>query len=229
MKTRNKLLLILFIVNFSLTGFAQKFPATWMELEVSKQVIKNLKIELNPELRLLDSLKMDSYILEGGLSYKLHKYLTLASYYRYEDVYKYKKKSGAYKGQENFSLLAFDAKSGFDIDRFGIQFRLRYTQGIYANNNASEFRFRTKIDYDIKNCKLIPYVSVEVFHDYLVLSTDRELISGQFQGVDKIRYTFGTSYTINKNNEASIYYRLQDNRIKNTMSNILGLGYSFDF
>jgi hypothetical protein len=226
---RNKCLLFLLIVNFSLSGFAQKFPATWMELEVSKQIIKNLKIELNPELRLLDSLKMDSYILEGGLSYKLHKYLTLASYYRYEDVYKYKKKSGAYKGQENFSLLAFDAKSGFDIDRLGIQFRLRYTQGLYANNNASEFRFRTKLDYDIKSCKLVPYVSVEVFHDYLALATDRELISGQFKGVDKIRYTFGTSYTINKNNEASIYYRFQDNRIKNEMSNILGIGYSFDF
>jgi hypothetical protein len=226
---KNRYLLLLLVLNIALSGYAQKFPATWIELGVSKQIVKNLKVELSPELRLLDSLKMDSYIIEGGLSYKLHKYLTLASYYRYDNVYKYKKKSGAYKNEEHLNMLAFDAKSGFDFDRFGIQFRLRYTQGLYANNNASEFRFRTKVDYDIKNCKLVPYFSLEIFHDYLVLATERDLISGQFKGIDKIRYLFGTSYTINKNNEVAIYYRFQDNRIKNTMNNVIGIGYNFDF
>ena len=226
---KNKILLLLLVFCLTFSGFAQKFPATWIELGVSKKIVENLKIELNPELRLLDSLKMDSYILEGGLSYKLHKYLTVASYFRYEDEYKYKKKSGKYKGQESSNRLAFDAKSGFELQRFNFQFRLRFTQGLYANNDASEFRFRTKIDYDIKGSKFVPFVSVEIFNDQTILSVDRETISGGLKNIDKIRYTAGVSYAINKNNEANLYYRLQDSRINDKITNILGLGYSLDF
>ncbi len=229
MAMKTKLLLLFVLFPFTFSAYAQKFPATWIELGVSKKIGKNLKIEFNPELRLLDSLKMDCYILEGGLSYKLHKYLTLASYYRYEEVYKYKKKSGDLKGTESLSLLAFEAKTGIDVKRFNFQFRLRFTQGLFNNNNASEIRYRFKIDYDLKKYKLIPYASVEFFHDYLVFPVERENISGQFKGIDKIRYTAGVSYAINKNNEATIFYRIQDNRIKDQTANILGLGYSFDF
>ena len=235
MLTRNimimkvKILFLFLFLSSTFAGFAQKFPATWIELGVSKEIVKNLKAEFNPELRLLDSLKMDSYILEGGFSYKLHKYLTVASYYRYEDVYKYKKKSGDYKKQESYNRIAIDLKSGVDIDRIGIQFRLRYTQGLFINNNDNEFRFRTKVDYDIKGSKFIPFASVEIFNDQSIMAVDRDLISGGLKTIDKIRYTAGVSYTINKNNEASIYYRIQDNRVKNETSNILGIGYRYDF
>lgn len=126
----NKILLLFLPLLLVFSGYTQNNPSTWFELGFSKEVVKNLKIEFNPELRLLGGFKMDSYILEGGLSYKLHKYLTLSSYYRYEDEYDYKKKTGAYKGQLSLNRLAFDAKSGIELYRFNFQLRLRFTKGI---------------------------------------------------------------------------------------------------
>jgi hypothetical protein len=226
---KTKLKLIFLGVLLSCYGFSQSGQSIWTELEFSKKVVKNLKIEFNPELRLLDGFKMDSYIIEGGLSYKVKKYLTLASYYRYENAWDYKKKTGEYKGQLASNRLAFDAKSGFDINRLGFQFRIRYTQGLNTTSDESEFRYRTKIDYDIKGSKFVPFASVELFHDNSITAEERSLISGSFKSINKLRYTGGLSYGINKNNDVTLFYRIQDNRVKDETTNIIGIGYSLDF
>ena len=219
---KSRFVFLAFACFCAFSGYAQSGLSSWYELELSKKITKNLKVELNPELRLLSGFKMDAYILEGGLSYKLHKYLTVAGYYRYEDQYDYKKKTGAYKGQLRLNRLAFDAKTGFETGRFDWQFRIRYTNAAdfdpSTDERASYFRYRAKIDYDLKGSKLIPYVSMEVFHDLIL------------KDVDKIRYTGGLSYPINKTNEASLFYRLQDYKEAGKASvNILGIGYSLKF
>lgn len=216
---RNKIALVFIAILGYFSGYAQTGPSTWAELEFSKKIIRNLKVEFNPELRLFKDFKMDAYILEGGLSYKLHKYLTVAGYYRYENTWDYKKSTGAYKGQVSSSRVAFDAKSGFKLNRLDFQLRLRYTNGADFNetidDKASYFRYRAKIDYDIKNSKFVPYLSVEAFHD---------LILKEF---DKMRCTAGFSYPINRNNEIGLFYRLQDytEAGKESLS-IIGVGYS---
>ena len=217
-----KKLLFIGAILLTFSGFAQNGPSTWVELEFSKKIIKNLKVEFNPEIRMLGGFEMDSYILEGGLSYKLHKYLTLAGYYRYENEWKYKNSTGAYKGQVAYNRVAFDAKSGFELKRFDVQFRLRYTNGAdfdqTTDDRASYFRYRAKIDYDIKASKFVPFVSVEAFHDLIL------------KDIDKMRYTGGLSYSINKNNEASLFYRLQDySEAGKESMDIIGIGYSLKF
>lgn len=219
---RNKISLI--ILSFLLSGFgyAQSGPSTWVELEFSKKIIKNLKVEFNPELRLLGGFEMDSYILEGGLSYKLHKYLTLAGYYRFEETWDYKKSTGAYKGKISSNRVAFDAKSGFELKRLAVQFRVRYTNGAdydqTTDDKASYFRYRAKLEYDVKGSKFAPFVSAEAFHDLIM------------KDVDKIRYTAGISYSINNNNEVGLFYRLQDySETDKTSMNIIGIGYSLKF
>lgn len=206
---------------FTISISAQNGLSTWYELGISKKIVKSLKIEFNPELRLLEGFRMDTYILEGGLSYKLHKHLTLAGYYRYENKYDYKNSTGAYKGQKPSNRVAFDVKSGYDFNRFAVQFRIRYTNSAdfdpSTDNRASYFRYRAKVDYDIKGSKFVPFASIELFHDLII------------KEIDKIRYTGGLSYPINKNNEISLFYRIQDLRIKNETVNILGLGYSLNF
>lgn len=219
---KNKILLILLSYFLISSGFAQNGPSTWIELGFSKKVVKNLKVEFNPELRLLSDFKMDTYILEGGLSYKLHKYLTIAGYYRYENEWDYKKSTGAYKGQVASKRFAFDAKSGFELNRFDFQFRLRYTNGAdfdqTTNDKASYFRYRAKIDYDIKGSKFAPYVSVEAFHDLIL------------DNVDKVRYTGGLSYPINDHHELGLFYRLQDySEVDKASTNIIGIGYNLKF
>jgi hypothetical protein len=225
---KRKLLALFVPLFFVFSGYTQ-MPATWVEIELSKKIVKNLKFEFNPELRLLDDFKMDSYILEGGLSYKLHKYLTIASYYRFEEQWDYKKKSGAYKGDYSYNRLAIDLKPGYDFYRFSLQGRIRYTKGLDATDNASELRYRAKLDYNIKGIKLLPFVSIELFNNKSVTEAEKTLISGGFKDINKIRYTAGLSYELNKNNEVSLFYRLQDNRVKNEWADILGLGFSHDF
>ena len=225
---RYKILLLVLSLFLAFCGYTQSGPSTWIELEFSKKIVKNLKVEFNPELRLFGNFKMDTYILEGGLSYKLHEYLTVAGYYRYENEYDYKKITGEYKGQKPSNRIAFDAKSGFDLNRFNFQFRLRYTNGAdfdqATNDKASYFRYRAKIDYNIKGSKLVPFTSAEAFHD---------LIEKQ---IDKMRYTVGLIYPINNNNEISLFYRLQDYiepsdyvGDKKVSMNIIGIGYSLKF
>jgi len=261
---KNKILFSILITLFGLSAIAQNKPSTWFELEFSKELLKNLKLEFNPELRLQDAFKvdstngfkMDSYILEGGLSYKLNKYLSFAGYYRFEEEYKAKYKRKLDENGEKIkpkqyeyiysnnssNRLAFDIKSGFDLNRFGFQFRIRYTKGLNNNNDASEFRYRAKVDYDIKGSKLVPFASVELFHDNSILKQSRDSIFGGLKAFDKIRTTAGLSYKINKNNEITLFYRLQNNRmipvenqsaevkdLKEAKMNIIGLGYSHDF
>ena len=217
---RIRIFLLILTILFSFGGYAQSQPSTWIELGFSKTIIKNLKVEFNPELRLASGFEMDSYIFEGGLSYKLNEYLTIAGYYRFENEYNYREKRKIYEW-ESSNRLAFDAKSGFNLDRFDIQIRLRYTNGAdfdqTTSDKASYFRYRTKLDYDIKGSKLVPFISAEVFHDLIL------------KGVEKSRYTGGLAYPINKSNEISIYYRLQDYTDAKTSLNILGLGYSLKF
>jgi len=218
---RNKILLLVLAILFSLSGYTQSGPSTWVELEFSKKIIKNLKVEFNPELRLFGGFEMDAYILEGGLSYKLHKYLTIAGYYRFENEYNYREKREIYEW-EPASRIAFDAKSGFELKRFDFQFRLRYTNGTdfddTTDDKASYFRYRAKIDYDIKGSKLVPYLSFEAFHDLIL------------NDIDKTRYTGGLAYPINKSNELSLFYRLQDySEAGKSSTNIIGIGYSLKF
>ena len=224
----NKTRIFLFILTifFTTSTLAQNGPATWFELEFSKKIVKNLKVEFNPELRLHGGFEMDTYILEGGLSYKLHKYLTLAGYYRYENEYNYRNKRQIYEWVPS-NRFAFDAKSGFGLNRFNVKFRVRYTNGSdfdqTADSKTSYFRYRAKIEYDIKGSKIIPFVSLEAFHDLIL------------KDFDKMRYTGGLSYPINKNNEIGLFYRLQDymepagTLTKKESINIIGIGYSLSF
>jgi hypothetical protein len=228
MKMKNKLILFILPLFFACSVAAQEGPSTWFELGFSKRIIKDLKLEINPELRLFKGFEMDSYIFEGGLSYKINKYLGVGGYYRYEDEYKYKKSTGAYKGQKAYNRWAFDLKSGFELDRFDFSFRIRYTYGAdydqTTNDGASYFRYRAKVDYDIKNFKLVPYASIEVYHDLIL------------KEINRTRYTAGLTYPINKHHEVGLFYRLQDyyetkdapGEQKKSM-NIIGIGYSMDF
>jgi hypothetical protein len=86
-------LLSILVSAFAFSVIAQNRPSAWFELGFSKDLTKKLKFEFNPELRLQDGFKMDStngfkmdsYILESGLSYKLNKYISFAGYYRFEE------------------------------------------------------------------------------------------------------------------------------------------------
>ncbi|MDP3913036.1 MAG: DUF2490 domain-containing protein, partial [Bacteroidota bacterium] len=140
--------------------------------------------------------------------------------------YNYREKRHIYDWEPS-NRFSFDAKSGFTLNRFDFKFRVRYTNGSdfdqTAESKTSYFRYRAKIEYDTKGSKFTPFISAEAFHDLIL------------KDFDKMRYTTGLAYAINKKNEIGLFYRLQDYiepadaLTKKESINIIGIGYSLSF
>ncbi len=90
-----------------------------------------------------------------------------------------------------------------------------------TKNPKSDHKLRTRlaVSYDIKSCPFEPFVEVEVYN-----KLDEDF------AYDKVRYTVGTDYKINKKNKLKVYYRYQDYAdIDEVSGHVLGLGYAFEF
>ena len=77
-------------------------------------------------------------------------------------------------------------------------------------------RSRLSVKYDISNCKINPFASVELYTRL-----------DEWKGYDKLRYRLGASYKINKDNSISLYYLFEDvNGEAN--GHAIGFEYSID-
>jgi opacity protein-like surface antigen len=82
-----------------------------------------------------------------------------------------------------------------------------------------KLRSRLAVSYDIKKCPFEPFAEVEVYNEL-----DKAF------AYDKIRYTIGTEYKINKEHKLSLYYRYQDYAdVDEVSGHVLGIGYAFEF
>ena len=88
-----------------------------------------------------------------------------------------------------------------------------------AAKSDHKLRTRLSVDYDIKKCPFAPFAEIEIYNE----------LDNAF-AFDKIRYTVGTEYKINKKNKLKAYYRYQDSAdIDEVGGHVLGLGYAFEF
>ena len=84
-----------------------------------------------------------------------------------------------------------------------------------AKHNLT-LRSRLNVKYDIRNCKINPFASVELYTRL-----------DEWKGYDKLRYRLGASYKINKDNSISLYYLFEDvNGEAN--GHAIGFEYSID-
>lgn len=82
-----------------------------------------------------------------------------------------------------------------------------------------KLRTRLQVSYDIKKCPFEPFAEVEIYNE----------LDNTF-AFDKVRYTVGTEYKINKENKLKVFYRYQDYAdIDEVSGHVLGLGYAFEF
>ena len=82
-----------------------------------------------------------------------------------------------------------------------------------------KLRSRLSVSYDIKKCPFEPFAEVELYNE----------LDNAF-AFNKIRYTVGTEYKINKEHKLTLYYRYQDyTDIDEVSGHILGIGYAFEF
>ena len=99
--------------------------------------------------------------------------------------------------------------------------RYDFDNGYWEDTNVKSknlhiLRSRFKVDWDIPNCKIDPWASVEVFNNSML---------------DKIRYSLGADYSLQKKHVFGLYYRYQrvynDDEEGNT--HYLGMSYKFKF
>ena len=176
-------------------------------VKLSYKPIKKLKINFVPEVRFKDNFSVDRYLLETKLVYKPLKFLSLSGGYRFIV------NPRTEKDTEYLHRYEFSTTFKKDFDRFEPAIRIRYTN--YADDDADDnfLRYKAALGYNIKDCKLTPTISAELFHQ---LSTS---------DVYKMRYKLGLEYKLFKKNYLGASYRFDYYLQENKNKHIFSIGY----
>lgn len=136
---------------------------------------------------------------------------------------------GKVQGYEHYFRYQFDASYKHKIERFSFKYRFRFqnrneigvskAEGDIATNYL---RLKAKAGYNIKNWKLDPFISGEIFNQ-------RE--DGINYGLTDYRITIGTSYKFKDAGKIGLYYRMEQeiNTSYPMTTHILRLKYTYTF
>ncbi|MFT6923299.1 MAG: long-subunit fatty acid transport protein [Crocinitomicaceae bacterium] len=218
----------LFISAFSLNAqtttqvVVQDFE-TWSQIGVSKKFNDEFKMQLNQGLRLNDNSSSVDQVLTN-----------LSGIYQKTDAVsfgfgiRYIRNKGNISGEfENLMRYNFDFGVKHQLDRFHFKYRLRLQtkDEIGYSRNEGDFlnhgqRLKVGVRYNIKNWKLDPKFSTELFR-----YSGRYMLSS----FEKIRFTLGTEYKIKKFGEVGIFYRIERELVGTypKTTNILGLNFTY--
>lgn len=202
------LLLVLFCSVMLSANAKTKSFGTWIELEFSKEFLKNFEFSFVPEIRLQDDFTVDEYMFDGVLSYEPWKFLKFSSAYRINTNVKKKE-------DETMHRLAFDVQGRREIGRFEASLRARFTNYTDQRDDVpgNYIRPKIKLEYDIFGSKFRPFASYELF---------RNITEKDFR---KARFNMGFTRKLGKIHRIGMYYRLQDYFSVRNSIHILGLEY----
>ncbi|MFI3321983.1 MAG: DUF2490 domain-containing protein [Rikenellaceae bacterium] len=193
------------------------------------KLIKNLKLNVEPELRFNDG--YDKFHLNGGLTYKTFGCIYWGATYRLV-VDRVESSSSFYSNSlslfggfnsnnyesDVYHRYAFDATFKEKYGRFTPSFRVRYNNFTDEDISSKEFlRYKAKVDYDIRKCKITPFVSAEAF---------------QQLGINmlyKMRYSTGFDLKTGKDSSLSFDYRFDFFNLEYKNANIFSVGYKHKF
>ncbi|KPK87381.1 MAG: hypothetical protein AMS27_02480 [Bacteroides sp. SM23_62_1] len=185
----------------------------WLAAQVRKDFGKKFRLYFEQGYRRDEFLVHTKTIyFEGGGYFKPVKFLWLGSYYRYATDFK-----GFRKNRVSGEVLLRG-----ELDRFGIKLRSQYNSEFAEDIDTDHYlREKISIDYNIRNCKIDPFIASEaIFH----LQTDQS-------ENEQIRFDIGVEWKIGKRNSIDFFYRYRDKRnVKNPLhSHIIGIDYVFEF
>ena len=204
---------------------AQNDFGSSLSVDVTKKIVPGLNLSLEEEFRLRDNLsETDRFSTTLDLSYKPWKFLKLGGAY---NLINYNHET---KGWEVRHRYYFYATGSYRFDRFTVSLRERFqsTYRVWIKETSKRanpklyLRSRLEVEYDIRNCKFEPYASVELYNT---------LNDPQGNKMNKLRYTAGSKYKLNKRNSLQLYYRyinFKDDDEGNG-KHMIGLGYSYKF
>lgn len=229
MRTRISLLLISLLAP-CLTISAQeqdvkvvKDLELWTSAGVSKKINKHWKISLDQEVRFINEMSaFDVWFSDLGIDYKLNKHIRFGTNYRF---YQVENDNAQLETQHRLSV---DFKYKQKIERFGLEYRMRFQNkdedflDNESDKNIANIRNRLSVEYDIKNFKADPFFDIELYRRMYDLENGR---------LSKLRWTLGVQFPVYKNSDIKLFYRLDNelNEMYPKDTYIIGLGYSYSF
>lgn len=204
---------------------AQNDLGSSLSADITKKVLPGLSLSLEEDFRLRDNFgTADRFSTTLDVSYKPWKYLKLGGAYNLIN-YNHEK-----KGWEVRHRYYFYATGLYTFDRFTVSLRERFqsTKRVDVEATAKRanpklyLRSRLEVEYDIRKCKFEPFASVELYNT---------LNDPQGNKMDKLKYTAGSKYKIDKRNTLQLYYRYINFTDDDEADghHMVGLGYSYKF
>lgn len=221
--------LIAIVLLMSSYGFSQETVTdsyevrdfeTWSSIRLKYKANEKWNMGLQAQLRLdANSSEVKAYFGQYNLGYSFSKHFQLAGGLRY---IKYNDNSGNVQGYEDYFRYHLDAIFKHKADRFNFKYRLRYQNRneLGVEDDAVRYlRLKAGLGYNIKNWKLDPEVSGELFNS---VGTDNDELKG-------FRLTIGTSYKVHKSGKIGAFYRYEKelNETWPKSVNIVGFKYTY--
>jgi len=219
------LLLIFFSVFASLNRAKaqQKDFQCWPSAQLNLEVIKNLKVQVEEEVRFRENCTQISRQLNNiGLSYRINKYVKAALTYRIEADWKnpdeYVWRNGIYG----------DLALRYEAGRFTLGYRLRVQSNKVEFNekqdrwfNGVRNRHKVSLEYDIKGISLVPTIEGELFAN---------LAGSKGSSLTSYRAWLGMSYNLSKKHEISLKYGIDQelNTVDPIRAYVIAIGYTLN-
>jgi hypothetical protein len=211
---------LLLCVLIGLTGLASKKSnaqendyGTWLSLDVSKELSKKFDLEFEEEVRIFKQFsEISRFATSLGGSYSFNKFLKGAAGYTW--IYHHDVNDSFWDNRHRYYI---HLTGKFEIKRWAFSLRERF-QSTYIDKDIKGFDYspenyllsRIQVAWDVKNSKLEPYTSAEVFY---------QLSNPDGNKVDNIRYTLGTEFPLSKKLDMDTFLRLsQEMNVKHPVN-----------
>ena len=196
---------------------------TWSSVGLDIEMSKKVEFGFQQQLRLKDnSSALKQYFTEGYFKYNILKNWSFATEYR---ILRNNDTEGNIQGIEKRQRLAFNTIYSLEVKRAKLLFRTQYQRrteredGVgLVGDPVEKIRLRAGMKYNIKNWKLDPRISCELFQP----------LEGS-GNLEKYRVTLGTKYSLKKVGDFRLFYRFErDINIAFPRStHIVGFNYSY--
>ena len=216
--------LIIPILFLPLSVFSQKKDfGIWYGISAEHKLSKKLEIDLSTNIRTFENAsKIEEAFIEGGVTYDLYKYLSIAGSYR---LTKSLENNNSYYLRYKYF---FDLKGTLPVGVFTLSCRLRYQTLIknYIQHEVDKYpsytgRVKLKLVYHTKTFPVNPYIYIESFCP---------MFSKYSGTIGKNRYSAGLEFKITKRQSAEIEYLFQrDYQPHLSDINIASVNYNIKF
>jgi hypothetical protein len=223
MMTIKRTVLSIMLLLAASAAFCQDDFGIWYNISAEHKLVKRLGLDLSTSIRTFDNAgKIDEAFLEGGLSFKITSFLSVAGAYRITDS---REKDDTYHARHKWFA---DIKGSGSLGNIELAARFRFekrykTYYLDSNDNipVSHGRFKGRILYNIPSFPVNPFISAEIF---LPMFSDAK------RKIDKGRYSCGAEYNIAKRHSVDLAYIFQRDYLPHIEDiNIISLGYNIKF